>query len=94
MSTSSCIVAGLLTGFGLDQLAGKLSGPKIDRATLQLVGVSFASILFPGLYRAFLGQQQDIFWHRNEIMDIAGFQHRLRVEGKHQMEVLSSQSSA
>eukprot|EP00971_Amphidinium_carterae_P114719 2272708-Amphidinium_carterae.1 len=37
----------LLTSFGLDLLAGKLFGPKIDRATLQLIGVLFASILLP-----------------------------------------------
>eukprot|EP00971_Amphidinium_carterae_P088644 1753959-Amphidinium_carterae.1 len=36
--TSSCTVAGLLTSFGLDLLAGILAGPKVDRATLQLVG--------------------------------------------------------
>eukprot|EP00971_Amphidinium_carterae_P273566 5429254-Amphidinium_carterae.1 len=38
----------LLTGFGLDFLAGMLSGPRVDRATLQLLGVFFASILLPG----------------------------------------------
>eukprot|EP00971_Amphidinium_carterae_P063237 1251428-Amphidinium_carterae.1 len=48
MSTSSCIVAGLLTGFGLDLLAGQLFGEKVDRATLQLIGVLFTSILLPG----------------------------------------------
>eukprot|EP00971_Amphidinium_carterae_P005642 112000-Amphidinium_carterae.1 len=37
----------LLTGFGLDLLAGKLSGPKVDPVTLQLVGVLLASILLP-----------------------------------------------
>eukprot|EP00971_Amphidinium_carterae_P026892 530363-Amphidinium_carterae.1 len=47
ISTSSCILAGLLTGFGLDLLAGMLFGPRVDRATLQLVGVLFASILLP-----------------------------------------------
>eukprot|EP00971_Amphidinium_carterae_P305637 6073868-Amphidinium_carterae.1 len=52
VSASSCAVAGLLTGFGLDLIAGKLSGPKVDRATLQLIGVLFASILLPGLARA------------------------------------------
>eukprot|EP00971_Amphidinium_carterae_P348569 6490568-Amphidinium_carterae.1 len=41
--------SGLLTGYGLDFLAKKLSGPKVDRATLQLVGVLFASIVLPGL---------------------------------------------
>eukprot|EP00971_Amphidinium_carterae_P084843 1678928-Amphidinium_carterae.1 len=47
--TSSCTVAGLLTGFGLDLFAGKLFGSRVDGATLQLIGVLFASILFPGL---------------------------------------------
>eukprot|EP00971_Amphidinium_carterae_P008598 169433-Amphidinium_carterae.1 len=37
VSTSSGTVAGLLTGFGLDLLARQLSGPTVDRATLQLV---------------------------------------------------------
>eukprot|EP00971_Amphidinium_carterae_P255758 5077727-Amphidinium_carterae.1 len=37
----------LLTGLGLDFLAGILSGPTVDRATLQLIGVLFASILLP-----------------------------------------------
>eukprot|EP00971_Amphidinium_carterae_P334194 6469327-Amphidinium_carterae.1 len=38
---SSCHLnrSGLLTGYGLDFLAKKLAGPKVDRATLQLVGV-------------------------------------------------------
>eukprot|EP00971_Amphidinium_carterae_P128769 2550490-Amphidinium_carterae.2 len=39
---------GLLTGYGLAFLAGKLSGPTVDRATLQLVGVLSASLLLPG----------------------------------------------
>eukprot|EP00971_Amphidinium_carterae_P000467 9652-Amphidinium_carterae.2 len=39
----------LLTGFGLDFLAEKLSGPTVDRATLQLIGVLLSSILLPGL---------------------------------------------
>eukprot|EP00971_Amphidinium_carterae_P209003 4146409-Amphidinium_carterae.1 len=42
------IVSGLLTGFGLDFLAVKLSGPDVDTATLQLVSVLFSSILLPG----------------------------------------------
>eukprot|EP00971_Amphidinium_carterae_P271506 5387015-Amphidinium_carterae.1 len=58
ISTCSCIVAGLLTSFGLDLLAGKLSGPQVERTTLQLVGVLFASILLPGLARALVTQQQ------------------------------------
>eukprot|EP00971_Amphidinium_carterae_P348391 6490464-Amphidinium_carterae.1 len=41
------IVAGLLTGCGLDFLAGKLSGSRVDGAMLQLIGVLSASILFP-----------------------------------------------
>eukprot|EP00971_Amphidinium_carterae_P107154 2122642-Amphidinium_carterae.1 len=41
--------SGLLTGYGLDFLAQNLSGPNVDRATLQLVGVLFASIVLPGL---------------------------------------------
>eukprot|EP00971_Amphidinium_carterae_P275733 5471233-Amphidinium_carterae.1 len=45
-------VLGLLTGFGLDLLAGLLSGPTVDRARLQLVGVLLASILLPGSARA------------------------------------------
>eukprot|EP00971_Amphidinium_carterae_P048333 952333-Amphidinium_carterae.1 len=32
------IVAGLLTGCGLDFLAEKVSGPRVDSATLQLIG--------------------------------------------------------
>eukprot|EP00971_Amphidinium_carterae_P118656 2350703-Amphidinium_carterae.1 len=52
MSTSSCTVAGLSTSFGLDLLAGKLSRPGVDRATLQLVGLLLASIFLPGLARA------------------------------------------
>eukprot|EP00971_Amphidinium_carterae_P058669 1160231-Amphidinium_carterae.2 len=55
---SSWTIAGLLTGYGLDHLAGKLLGPKVDRATLQLVGMLFASILLPGLARALVAQQQ------------------------------------
>eukprot|EP00971_Amphidinium_carterae_P055369 1091420-Amphidinium_carterae.1 len=39
---------GLLTGFGLDFLAEKLSGPDVDAATLQLVSLLFVSILLPG----------------------------------------------
>eukprot|EP00971_Amphidinium_carterae_P125205 2480760-Amphidinium_carterae.1 len=57
---TSCIVAGLLTGFGLDLLADKLSGPTVDRATLQLVAVLFASILLPGVARALVAQLQKI----------------------------------
>eukprot|EP00971_Amphidinium_carterae_P326488 6457313-Amphidinium_carterae.1 len=53
---------GLLTSFGLDHLAGKLSGyisgPKVDCATLQLVGLLFASILLPGLAWALVAQQK------------------------------------
>eukprot|EP00971_Amphidinium_carterae_P020949 413359-Amphidinium_carterae.1 len=60
ISPSSCIVAGLLTGFGLDLLAEKLSGPTVDRATLQLVGLLFSSILLPGLAWALVAQQQKI----------------------------------
>eukprot|EP00971_Amphidinium_carterae_P290151 5761029-Amphidinium_carterae.1 len=41
------IVEGLLTGCGLDFLAEKLSGPRVDGATLQLIGALFASILLP-----------------------------------------------
>eukprot|EP00971_Amphidinium_carterae_P069994 1384976-Amphidinium_carterae.1 len=41
--------SGLLTGFGLDFLAEKLAGPRVDRATLQLIGVLLSSILLPGL---------------------------------------------
>eukprot|EP00971_Amphidinium_carterae_P200102 3971321-Amphidinium_carterae.2 len=52
------IVSGLLTGFGLDFLAGKLTGPNIDRATLQLVGLLFASILLPGLAGEVVAQRQ------------------------------------
>eukprot|EP00971_Amphidinium_carterae_P035453 697990-Amphidinium_carterae.2 len=63
-SIAGCIVAGLLTGFGLDFLAGQLSGPKVDRATLQLIGVLFASILLPGLARALVAAK----WHSNRKM--------------------------
>eukprot|EP00971_Amphidinium_carterae_P173318 3435998-Amphidinium_carterae.1 len=41
-------VSGLLTGFGLDFLAGKLSGPGIDSTTLQLIGLLLSSTLVPG----------------------------------------------
>eukprot|EP00971_Amphidinium_carterae_P203246 4033444-Amphidinium_carterae.1 len=37
-----------------------LSGPEVDRATLQLVGLLFSSILLPGLARAFVAQQQNL----------------------------------
>eukprot|EP00971_Amphidinium_carterae_P090133 1784374-Amphidinium_carterae.1 len=49
---------GLLTGFGLDFLAEHLSGPTVDSATLQLVGVLFSSILLPGLASGLVTQQQ------------------------------------
>eukprot|EP00971_Amphidinium_carterae_P345698 6486810-Amphidinium_carterae.1 len=32
----SCAIVGLVTGFGLGLLAEQLSGPTVDRATLQL----------------------------------------------------------
>eukprot|EP00971_Amphidinium_carterae_P049130 968082-Amphidinium_carterae.1 len=54
------IVSGLLTGFGLDFVAGKLSGPDADSATLQLVGVLFVSILLPGSVGAQLQPPQKI----------------------------------
>eukprot|EP00971_Amphidinium_carterae_P313977 6240312-Amphidinium_carterae.1 len=54
----SMVACRLLTSFGLDLLAGILSGPQVDRATLQLVGVLFASILVPGLARALVAHQQ------------------------------------
>eukprot|EP00971_Amphidinium_carterae_P204150 4051360-Amphidinium_carterae.1 len=85
---SSGIVAGLLTGFGLDLLAGKLSGPKVDRATLNLVGLLFSSILLPGLARAVVAQQHKIkkgaCWSkfkkevRNAFVNIARFQQQLK----------------
>eukprot|EP00971_Amphidinium_carterae_P337305 6474042-Amphidinium_carterae.1 len=52
------IVTGWLTGYGLDFLAEKVSGPRVDSATLQLIGVLFASILLPGLATSFMAQQQ------------------------------------
>eukprot|EP00971_Amphidinium_carterae_P003238 63885-Amphidinium_carterae.1 len=58
MSWLCRIVAGLITGFGLDFLARMLSGPNVDRATLQLVGTSFASTLVPGLAGVLLALQQ------------------------------------
>eukprot|EP00971_Amphidinium_carterae_P189925 3770254-Amphidinium_carterae.1 len=48
----------LITGFGLEFLARRLSGPSVDRATLQLVGMVFASTLVPGLAGALVGLQQ------------------------------------
>eukprot|EP00971_Amphidinium_carterae_P020396 402044-Amphidinium_carterae.1 len=48
-------VLGLVTGFGLDFLAGRLSGPRADRATLQLVGMLCASTLVPGHARGIGG---------------------------------------
>eukprot|EP00971_Amphidinium_carterae_P348436 6490487-Amphidinium_carterae.2 len=75
ISTSRCIVAGLLTGFGLDLLAGLLSGPTVDHATLQLVGVLFSSILMPGLAWALEEQEEKICKlkkeRRNAPMNIA-----------------------
>eukprot|EP00971_Amphidinium_carterae_P235407 4671822-Amphidinium_carterae.2 len=50
--TSKRARAGLLTSFGFDLMAGQLSGPSVDRATLHLIGALFASILFPGLATA------------------------------------------
>eukprot|EP00971_Amphidinium_carterae_P318878 6338576-Amphidinium_carterae.1 len=46
-----CIATGLITGVGLELLAERLSGPNVDSAALQLVGVLFASTLMPGLAR-------------------------------------------
>eukprot|EP00971_Amphidinium_carterae_P280440 5567381-Amphidinium_carterae.1 len=60
MSTSDKNTHGLLTGFGLDRLAGMLFGPQVDRATLQLVGLLFSSILLPGPTRALVAQQHKI----------------------------------
>eukprot|EP00971_Amphidinium_carterae_P283365 5625685-Amphidinium_carterae.1 len=49
-----CLIAsGLLTGFGLELMAGMLAGPSVDSATLQLVGTLVASTLLPGLAWAF-----------------------------------------
>eukprot|EP00971_Amphidinium_carterae_P266133 5279278-Amphidinium_carterae.1 len=35
-----------------------VSGPRVDSATLQLIGVLFASILLPGLASLLMAQQQ------------------------------------
>eukprot|EP00971_Amphidinium_carterae_P346430 6487878-Amphidinium_carterae.1 len=43
------LLSGVMTGFGLDLLAAKVSGPSVDDATLQIVGLWLASILFPCL---------------------------------------------
>eukprot|EP00971_Amphidinium_carterae_P301318 5986413-Amphidinium_carterae.1 len=43
------LVSGLVTGFGLEFLAGVFFGPSVDRATLQLMSVMLASTLLPGL---------------------------------------------
>eukprot|EP00971_Amphidinium_carterae_P045031 885750-Amphidinium_carterae.1 len=58
MSNAVPLFSGLLTSFGLDLLARWLSGPEVDRATLQLIGVLFASVLLPGLARPLLERQQ------------------------------------
>eukprot|EP00971_Amphidinium_carterae_P333923 6468947-Amphidinium_carterae.1 len=42
------LVSGLVTGFGLEFLAGKMAGPKVDGVTLQMLGLLLASILLPG----------------------------------------------
>eukprot|EP00971_Amphidinium_carterae_P141134 2796681-Amphidinium_carterae.1 len=47
ISNIIALCSGLVTGFGLDFLAGVLSGPNVDRATLQLVGVLCASTVLP-----------------------------------------------
>eukprot|EP00971_Amphidinium_carterae_P286663 5691230-Amphidinium_carterae.1 len=47
-STLFTLGARLLTGFGLDFLAEKSSGPDVDTATLQLVSVLLVSVLLPG----------------------------------------------
>eukprot|EP00971_Amphidinium_carterae_P034757 684094-Amphidinium_carterae.1 len=50
----------LLTGWGLDFLAEKLSGPRADSATLQLMGVLFVSIFLPGLASSVRAHQQKV----------------------------------
>eukprot|EP00971_Amphidinium_carterae_P127144 2519158-Amphidinium_carterae.1 len=45
------LVSAAATSFGLDFLAAKLSGPKVDSRWLQLLGVLLASIVLPGLAR-------------------------------------------
>eukprot|EP00971_Amphidinium_carterae_P312309 6207306-Amphidinium_carterae.1 len=41
------IVSAAATSFGLDVLAAKLSGPKVDSRWLQLLGLLLASIVLP-----------------------------------------------
>eukprot|EP00971_Amphidinium_carterae_P320896 6378558-Amphidinium_carterae.1 len=41
------LVSGAVTGFGFEVLAAKISGPKADGVTLQLVGILVAFILLP-----------------------------------------------
>eukprot|EP00971_Amphidinium_carterae_P333487 6468264-Amphidinium_carterae.1 len=40
----------------LHQQGRKLSGPRVDSATLQLIGVLFSSILLPGLASLLMAQ--------------------------------------
>eukprot|EP00971_Amphidinium_carterae_P198884 3946782-Amphidinium_carterae.1 len=77
----------------------------VDRATLQLVGLLFSSILLPGLARVVMTQQQKNWQRccskvnkecRNALMNIVSFQERWRVEQRHpkKMEALPSQCNA
>eukprot|EP00971_Amphidinium_carterae_P047462 934888-Amphidinium_carterae.1 len=80
---SSCTVPGLLTGFGLDFLAGQLSGPSVDRATLQLIGVLFASILLPGIAGAIV---QNLGIQYRKMPKVLAVANSTRKEGRHAHE--------
>eukprot|EP00971_Amphidinium_carterae_P200058 3970532-Amphidinium_carterae.1 len=49
VGTAVALVSGLMTGFGLEYLAGKVSRCQAHAAMLQVVGLMVASILLPGL---------------------------------------------
>eukprot|EP00971_Amphidinium_carterae_P175714 3482789-Amphidinium_carterae.1 len=58
LHSEAAIPERLLTGCGLDFLAEKASGSRVDNATLQLIGLLFASILMPGFASLLMAQQQ------------------------------------
>eukprot|EP00971_Amphidinium_carterae_P082165 1625249-Amphidinium_carterae.1 len=57
------IASAAATSFGLDFLAAKLSGPKVDSRWLQLSGLLLASIVLPGLARSDRADRRHLwFW--------------------------------
>eukprot|EP00971_Amphidinium_carterae_P233988 4643206-Amphidinium_carterae.1 len=49
INNAVALISGIVTGFGLDILARKVSRHKSDSARLQLAGLLLASIVLPGL---------------------------------------------